>query len=317
MFAVGAVLTLFMKMVKFISLVAATTKETIMRTIMAIIADTHCGSSTGLQPPSWMTQDGQIINHSVLQSWIYTQFIEGAEAVRTERKSGDRLIVIHDGDPIDGVHHETPQLITTRPDEQQRIHISCMKSWLEIAGYNPEIDSIFYLAGTPAHERPGAVASEVIARVLSAVPSTPPSDQNEQDGQFVWYKWRRRVNGVLIDIAHKGPTPGKRAWLKGNNLRLHIQSMYWDCLNNKLDIPEIYIRAHQHRWIYPVSYQDNQGKITAFLTPSYQGKSEYVYQLDLSDMINIGMLWFIIEDNGRWDWLYNHIDIELDKVEDL
>ena len=121
-------------------------------TVVAVISDMQVGGTTALCPLRWNLLDGGTYHASPGQKVIHKQWIRSAEKVRDLRydsKAKKRLILVLNGEPIDGHHHDTPQVITTRSKEQIEMSISLLDEWLDIAEYDYKRgDCIYLVRGT-------------------------------------------------------------------------------------------------------------------------------------------------------------------------
>ncbi len=277
-----------------------------MRTIIAIPSDTHAGSTVGLCPAEgWDRVDGGRYEPSEIQRLIYRQWLEGWAIVRRLRQGG-RLVVIHNGDAVEGVHHDESMIISNRIDEQERIHTELMTQALQVAEYDrPAGDRIFYTLGTPSHGGSGGTSEEVIARFMCAEPAAKE--------RYLHLGLQVKINGRLIYIAHKGPALGSRTWLTGNVLRYYLKDLYLTCLENATDKPAAVVFSHRHRWIEP----ELANGIMGFSTPSFQGPTWYSAGLLAAEWVsNIGMLILIIDD-GRLSWTCPRIKLKRSDVIEL
>lgn len=269
-------------------------------TVIAIPADTHCGSTVGLMTrEQWQGKSGY---HSPTpaQRIIRRQYEECLNRVAQLRKGKD-LIIVHDGDAVDGYHHDTTQVITNDPEEQERIHISIMLEMMKAVHFK-DTDSIYYVEGTTAHVRSGAQAEERIARDISAKPYRKNSAPGQKDGIYVWPRLILDIHGIRLDIAHHGGAVGKRAWLRENTMRNILKSLYFDCLNYKQPLPRYWIRADKHQHVADI-YRNNAGIIEGIVTPAFQLRTEYSTRIagDMS-MSTIGMLIVVVNADGSTFW---------------
>jgi hypothetical protein len=288
------------------------------RVIVAVPADTHCGSPVGLCPSTgWPLLNGGYYTPNRLQHILYQQWEECWRRVRVlrDQQAGTRLVVVHAGDAVEGVHHQTTQLISNRSDEHAYLHVACMQHALDIAAFDARHgDRLIYVGGTIAHVGDGYTYEEILARLLGACP--PPG--NESGGRVVWEHLLARANGVLFDIAHHGPAPGARQWLQGNNLRLQLRSIYLQCLEQDRPLPRYWVRAHRHRWIMPELFRGERGDIEGFLTPCFQAMTHHGERVAGHEVLShIGMLIFVVEANGKSSWTCPRIKVQQDEMVDL
>ncbi len=167
-----------------------------MKTVTLFVADTHCGSVTGIMTRhQWQGKSFCDPNH--VQKIVRGQFDEGISAAYDARKRGYRLIVCVVGDAIDGNHHKTVELVTPDIEEQKSIHVAVMEEALEKLKFNRKKgDLLYYIEGTEAHT---GSSEGAIAKDLHAVPYRNGTKENKgEDGQYVWPRLILTINGVRI-----------------------------------------------------------------------------------------------------------------------
>ena len=276
--------------------------------IIALVADTHCGSKLGLMPPApWNLVDGGTYFPNKMQGIVWETWEEYWQIVANKR-AGKDLTIVFAGDAIEGIHHGMKELVSIITEEHVDIHLESMSYALDTVKFNEEVgDALYYVDGTGVHD--GSTGSR-IGKDLGARPY--------KENTFVWPKIRGRVNGFLFDIAHEGAKPGTRAWTKTNGLYHTLKSIYFDCLEDEVDIPDYWIRAHCHTWIEPVVYQGRRGKITGMLMPCFQAPTKYGkrFLARKSALIaaDIGGLWFIQPIKGEPIWGQNILRYKVDDV---
>lgn len=100
-------------------------------TVLAIISDTHIGSTTGLATPTYNIQtrdpnETQEVQANVLQRWLWECWTDFWAYVREKQgkgKNAKRLIVVHLGDVIDNVHHSSTQVIPEVGDQMTLLYM--------------------------------------------------------------------------------------------------------------------------------------------------------------------------------------------------
>lgn len=263
------------------------------RTLCVFASDEHCGSKVGLMPPTWTDVDGGKHEQNEAQRVVWDQWIEQWDRVGRLRKRKDRLIVVNVGDAVEGLHHGTTQLVSSRLDEHERIHVACMEQALKLAHFDKRTDELWYIAGTAAHVGSGAAAEENIVRSLLGVDAATGLRQ-------VQYHLRRRVNGALFDVAHQGPTVGNRVWLRGNQLQAYLRDYYFECLENGQPIPRYVIRAHRHQYVPATWYGCTGGvAIDGFVLPANTLKGEYAQTVAVKALAHVGLLIIGVEQDGQ------------------
>lgn len=236
------------------------------------------------------------------------QWRQAWQQIAEERKRS-RLIVVMNGDQVDGNHHHTEQLVTNNIAEQQRMFAAVMQEALDTARFNAKKDILYSMSGTPAHG--DNTSEEAVGRILKSKPHTPPTIGH--DGRYAWPRLRLSVNGQIIDIAHEGAGVGRRMWTQENVLRSTIKSIYFDSIDAGKKPPRFYVRSHRHKWIDPQSFSGRQGTITGLITPAMQLKTEFAHKVAGDEILStVGVAWLVIEDDpcqSRWDAsLYQYED---------
>lgn len=276
--------------------------------IIALCADTHCGSSLGLiRPGGFNLHDGGTYQASFLQRKIWDVWDESWRRIAQARK-GRRLIVVHDGDATEGLHHGTTQLVCSRMDEHKQIHIDAMDHALKVCKFNAHKgDRLYYVTGTEEHAGKGSELEEDIARDLDAV---APSDK-----RMTWDVIKKSIHGVVMNISHHGARTGNTVLTDDNSVRQIIKNIYYDCVNYRKPVPRYWIRAHNHRFIR-ADYQDVQGRIEGIVLPSFQMRTGYVYKKfnNREKPCDIGMIWIFVNEDGTTSWDHNLMQITQDEV---
>lgn len=261
------------------------------RATVVILADDHCGSPLGLFPGDvWELEDGNAVHPNAWQQTLWTHLLDCAARV-AELRRGGRLVVIHAGDAVEGVHHGTTQLLSTRPDEQERLHVAAMREFLRLIGWRRQRDRLIYLAGTEAHAGSGNSSTERIARQLL--------DTDDLDGGVVRSRLVGRIEGVLFDVAHRGYALGGRSWTRSNSMRAYLESRWNDALKHGQAMPRYVVRAHRHTYGYAELWDDEGATVSeAFLMPSFKLRDDYAYALAPEAVSSIGLLAFRVEDGA-------------------
>jgi hypothetical protein len=111
----------------------------------------HSGSSNALFVNRLWQDENQNHTPNERQKDIYKVFEQCADYARDARK-GKRLIVIHNGDAIEGVHHNSLQICVHNKASQAEIHTELMDTFLRRAKFEKKQgDRLFYVRGTETH----------------------------------------------------------------------------------------------------------------------------------------------------------------------
>lgn len=231
-------------------------------TITAIIGDTQGGSTTAVAPPRFKIHTGikdetQVTEANALQRWLYEDWIDFWDYVRTltgirGKHRKNRLIIVHLGEFLDGIHHRTTQVVNEIAD-QKDIAMALHRPIAEMA------DAIYVVIGTEAHTGPGGRYDTEIAKELGAA---------EVD-----YELSLDIDGVLMDFAHHGRA-GQRDWTSA--AAGMATEILVDCALTNSPVPRYAFRAHNH-------IMDDSGskfdKIRVVCTPSWQLRTMYGHRV--------------------------------------
>ena len=169
-------------------------------TILAVIGDTQIGSTTALSTPEFDIQDRlaretQTITANSMQKWLHDCWLDFWQYVREQagirgKSRKRRLIVVHLGDVIEGVHHGSTQLI---PDIGGQTQIA-YDLLMPVASMS---DGFYGILGTDAHDGPAGSDAARLYEMIGA--------------RRVDYKMALSIDGVVHDFAHHGRV-GRRPW---------------------------------------------------------------------------------------------------------
>ena len=79
---------------------------------VVVISDTHCGCQLGLCPPVVNLDNGGTYVQSSLQKKLWEMWNEFWDVWIPMVTKGEPYIIVHNGDAIDGVHHNSVTQIT-------------------------------------------------------------------------------------------------------------------------------------------------------------------------------------------------------------
>jgi len=232
----------------------------VAKTIVAIISDTHIGSSTALAPPTFTihnrdTDEEQIVDYNRLQSWLWGNWIDYWDYVKflagwtSKKKRKHRIIVVHVGDVIDGNHHGSNQIIQDVGD-QALVAIEILTPIVDMA------DATFGILGTEAHAGSGQADEIGIYKLLGV------TEYNQN--------LMIEIDGKLHDFAHHGRT-GTRPWTSAA-ASIGVEVLL-DCGRAGLPYPDYIWRGHKHE----IDDSGNKLEGTRVISlPSWQLKTAFV-----------------------------------------
>lgn len=248
-----------------------------------VISDTHIGSNAGLCPPEgYELPDNNIYMQNKFQetTWLYWEHFWKKWIPKMVEKS-EKVIIVINGDLIDGSHHETVNIMSTSLPYQQ---IAAIKVFKQIDHY----DGLYVVRGTEAHAGKGATSEEMIARDIGAI--NPNGSSNCSDYQL-WLS----VDKVTFHIAHHIGVTSSAAYETSAPMRELVAALV-EASQWGQTLPQIVVRSHRHRFV-PVSIPSQHGRIRCVITPGWQLRTPNVERIDRMRIPHVGGVLFQVEDD--------------------
>ena len=284
---------------------------------VAAFGDTHTGSTVGLMRPETYNLIDGTVKPSKAQRALWRVFMDYAQIIKKQR-AGRRLVVVLNGDLCDGVHHNTPQIVTRRMAEQQRLFVDVWQAFVDVVEFGDD-DQVYIINGTDLNGTHGSPSdADIIGRAIGAVPWKPPGNSGV-DGWHPWQHLKLDVNGLRLEFAHHPPAGlGRREHTKGNSVRGWLRDYQSKLHVRKKKIPRYVIWSHVHT-AYRTTMTFDTGRpdgpdSTAVILPAFQGKTDYVHQkLPFTMPTTIGGWWCNIDDDGAHFDRLEYIELGLDR----
>lgn len=257
--------------------------------LLAILGDTHAGSTTALCPDVIRFDDGGDYHASKAQRWLYANYLDYWRRIATKRDELDaELYVIINGDLVDGDHHHTSQIISRNPNSQALVWTECAATFLAL-----KPDRLVIVRGTGAHAGVAGCAEERIADGLRR--DKRPIVSDPDTGAASWWHWRAEIQGVRLDVTHHGKM-GRLPRTRRSNLVLYA----WDILDEHADsghsYPHLCFRAHNHK-------RGDSGDacpVRVVATGAWQLGTEYVHKVAPDSLADVGGAYVVI-DRGEYE----------------
>ena len=179
------------------------------------------------------------------------------------------------------------ELVTTRMSDQFWIARDNLQPIIAMKN----ISHFRFVTGTGVHVFQEGSSAQMIANSLAL--------ETGRDFKVADH-WLLNLWGVKIDLAHHGPWPGSRNWLKGNVLRYDIRSMMIDSIGSGEDPPDLVLRGHYHQYVPEiVEYRSNGRTYRTWvsISPSYALLNSHSLKATRSTpRVTNGMLLYEIRD---------------------
>lgn len=234
-------------------------------TIVVVVSDPHCNSTTGLRVPEFRLKDGSthLANpaqiHDLWEPWLTLWDQVKARAKRLQA----RIVVVLNGDGPDRNRHSGGyELITMARDDIVRLTVATLRPAREAA------DTLIVNRGTDAHEGGTGELAELVAKELDALP-------DPQTGCHSWYWPELEINGLLCLFGHHPISNSTRQHLRGSGaLRTAAElTAAYQRMGDR--VPKIAVFSHVH-------HHEDSGlnfPIRVLFTPPWKLIDGYGYRL--------------------------------------
>ena len=267
------------------------------RCIAVLLSDTHAGHKLGLCNPNTALIDEHGNEYSprltATQAYLDDLYKTHIDAV-ADLADGDPVLVFHNGDITQGTRY-ADHLIATLIVDQVKIAVANLSRWYTHKRINLALVRV--VVGTSVHSIEGTTEQLVAAQLAALYPAISTNVMYHL--QFALKSQR----GQVLDLAHHGPFPGSREWLRGNSARFYLRDAMMAEMIDGLTPARVYARAHYHEWVREtVRVRRNGMDVTSDLviTPSYSGIDDYVRRATRSKRkIDLGLVALEFEDGLR------------------
>lgn len=254
-----------------------------MKTLIAI-SDLHVGSTVGLCPPGVKLVDGGGYEMNKFQEtlWKYWQHF-WSTFVPSRAKGSKSVSVVINGDAIDGVHHQTVNILSNSIDIQEQAAVKALETIRQLCPV--KIDHLYMVIGTEVHVGPAGQSERRIADKIEAEP--------DEDGCIAPYQRWIQVDDVLFQFAHHIGVTSSAAYESSAPMRELVSGLV-EAAQWERPLPDVFVRSHRHRFI-EVPIPSRNGRIRCVITPGWQLRTPFVERIDRMRMPHIGGCLFQVE----------------------
>lgn len=226
---------------------------------IVVVSDTHFGSTLALCLRHKL-DDGGMYYPSKLQRKLWIMWLDFWSWVY-QQIDGEPFILVHNGDIIDGRHHQTTTLSSHNLTIQSRLAVTALQTHVGRAA------QYYQIRGTEAHAGQSAEEEEAIAAALGAV-------LDPETGQYSRWELWIRLGDELIHLAHHIGTTSSTAYESSAPMR-ELVAAFVEAGQWRGKPPTILIRSHRHRYC-----EVKVPGARIVVTPGFQAKTPFVYKLD-------------------------------------
>jgi len=225
--------------------------------------------------------DGETYEASKAQLWLWQCWNDYWANVQARKKRGDRLIVILNGDVVDGAnHHGTNQTVSSSGSDEVRLAVQVLEPIKKMS------DKIFIVRGTPSHVGVAGQQEEMVGQII----------KSEKDGERSTFDFLPlEIDNLLFHFAHHGrvggtPTTRHNATLKAASEHILNAAR----LGRKP--ADVLVRSHAHKF----ADSGDNFPTRCIQSPAFQLATGYIYRIapDENNIADIGGLLFTIENSA-------------------
>lgn len=246
------------------------------RFIVVVMADEHAGSGLGLCNPDVIVereipvgQEGFEIQEwsppiSPTQQFIWDEVYLPGRKKFVDLANGDDMYILKLGEVCDGTFWKNSS-VNLRIHEQVQIAIANMEIWKDVEN----LKAIRIVEGSRPHSFGEGSASRLVTQRLKM---WFPNTKTTTHGVFA-------KSGFTIDYAHKGPFPGSRKHLEGNQARYYLTDyMIRELTEFSREPVDLVLRAHYHEPIVEFRWLRNKNgwhRSALIISPCMKFPGEY------------------------------------------
>ena len=228
-----------------------------------VISDTHCGCQLGLCSPGVALDNGGSYVQSALQVKLWEMWSHFCDEWIPMVTRGEPFALVHNGDALDGVHHNAVTTISNNMNDQLNIAESCLRPLRDRAAV------YYHIRGTEAHVGSSGQYEEMLARRLDAKP-------DDLGNRARWDLWLWVGNSGLVHFTHHVGTSKSAAYESTALYKEYIEACT-EAGRWGYPPPDVVVRSHRHRSL-ETRVPTNRGYGIAFATPAWQLKTPFVYR---------------------------------------
>lgn len=221
-----------------------------------VISDTHCGSRFGICPTKFRMDGGSTYECSVPQQKLLKMWTNFWEDWVPKVTKGEPYIVVHNGDALEGMHHDEVMLVSSSLSDQMNIAVQMLRPIVD------KCEGRYYqVRGTMAHSGPSCQEEEKLANILGSV--------KDKNGDSARWQLLLEIGGdVLIHAAHHiGISQSIRH--ESTAVASELVELYSHCGRWHDKIVDVVVRSHRHRQC-EVRIATEKGYGISLVTPGWQ-----------------------------------------------
>jgi len=223
------------------------------------ISDTHFGCQFGLCPPRVKLDGGGVYTYSHLQKKVWQMWKQWWTKYIPLYTRNEPYVLVHVGDCIDGIHHNSVTQISHNIKDQVNLAIDVLAP--VVAGAK----RYFHIRGTEAHVGKSAQFEEQVAQALGA-----ESDEVGNHARFeLWLEMNKRLIHISHHIGATSSSSYESTAVYKEMVEAFVQAGRFGDRP-----PDVIVRGHRHR-----HFKTMVGNRFAIVVPGWQLKTPFTFRL--------------------------------------
>lgn len=196
--------------------------------MLVILSDPHIGSTIGLWPDKFKSNEGFPVGQSDYQKLLWRHWLSMRQWVKEVTK-GRKYELLLNGDTIEGNHHRTLQIMTPDVSDQCNAAVQVLGELREKA------TALYMTLGTECHVRNDEIwMSEKLG-----------AERDTKNGRSVFDRLVLQFGSLRLSATHHCSATS-RPWLESGEYSRFIASETLELARNREPIADILVRAHRH-----------------------------------------------------------------------
>ena len=257
--------------------------------VLAVVSDVHAGGTTAVCPPEITLDDGGKYTASKAQCWLWECWHDYWRQVEAKRRTlNAKLVVLFNGDAVEGQHHKTTQIMSGNPNAQAAAWNEIIRPVLALKPAH-----IVMTRGTSAHVGESACGEERIADGLRR--DKRPIVSDPATGAASLWHWYADIHGVRIDATHHGRI-GQREHTRASQIVLYAHDVHLSYTKRGELPPHLAFRGHNHK--FADSFDACQPRVIG--TGAWQLGTGHVHKVQPDSIADIGGAITVIHHDGSY-----------------
>ena len=232
---------------------------------IVVFSDSHIGCSLALMHPDGAeTDNGPTVKPSAIQLKLWERWELFWNEWVPRVTHGEPYAVVHNGDAIDGVHHNSTTQWSHNLADQRNHAEKILSRVVELCE-----GRYYHIRGTEAHVGKSATEEEQLAKALNAIPSP--------EGHHARWELLKKIGDDTAHFSHHIGTTSS-AHHETSAVNGELASAFTEAGRWGHAPPKIIVRSHRHR-CSEIRLPARCGYATSFVTPAWQLKTPYVFKL--------------------------------------